>query len=146
MNVETEMLAPAAVLVLWSLIVLMWLAVTRFSGFAKNKIDISRGDARGARGQDLEGRLPPETMWKAHNFTHLMEQPTIFYPTVIILALAGATSFDTMVAWAYVVLRILHSLWQSIVNTIPVRFALFLLSTICLVALAVRAVSATLAL
>jgi len=39
--------------------------------------------------------------------------------------------------------RILHSLWQILVNTIPVRFALFLAATLALIVLAVRAVMAT---
>jgi hypothetical protein len=88
--------------------------------------------------------LPDAVNWKAHNYSHLMEQPTIFYPTVIILALTGAGMVDVVLAWAYVLLRIAHSLWQALVNRIPVRITLFQLSTICLVALAVRAVMATL--
>ena len=83
-------------------------------------------------------------MWKAHNFTHLMEQPTIFYPVVIILALAGPTIGDARLAWAYVALRVVHSIWQATINTIPVRASLFFISTFVLIALAVRAVIATL--
>jgi len=84
-------------------------------------------------------------MWKSHNFTHLMEQPTLFYAAVAILALAGAgEGLNTQLAWGYVAIRIIHSLWQATVNTIPVRFGLYLLSTICLVALAVNAIRATL--
>ena len=42
-------------------------------------------------------------------------------------------------AWAYVVLRIVHSLWQALVNVIPVRFALFALSSLVLFVLLARA-------
>ena len=48
-----------------------------------------------------------------------------------------------MLAWAYVCLRIVHSLWQAMINTIPVRFGLFMVSTICLFAMAVNALRAT---
>lgn len=138
-----QMLAPAAVLVLWSLVMLFWTAGTRFPAMAKAGGGL--GDAKpGGRGQDLEGVIPDKVNWKAHNYTHLMEQPTIFYPAVIIIAMMGASGFDTLLAWIYVAVRILHSIWQAAVNTLPVRFSLFIISTIALVILAVRAVMATL--
>ena len=141
--VQVEMLAPAAALVCWSLVVLIWVTVTRFAGMGKSGVDLSKSSP-GGRGQDLEKLLPAKTVWKAHNFTHLMEQPTIFYPTILILALVGASSADVLVAWAYVALRVVHSLWQSLVNRIPVRVLLFAVSTLCLAWLAVRALLATL--
>jgi len=140
----SHILVPAAVLVLWSLLVLLWAAVTRFAAFGRQGVKLDGPDARGKRGQDLEGMLPPEVMWKSHNFTHLMEQPTVFYPVVVILALTGAGAADVWLAWAYVGLRIAHSLWQALVNTIPVRFLLFTVSTLCLLALSVRALLAAL--
>ena len=141
---NAPILAPAAALVAWSLIVLFWMAATRFPAMFKAGLH-RRAVAPGGRGQDLEGLLPANVMWKAHNFTHLMEQPTIFYATVTILALSEAgTGTNVMLAWSYVGLRILHSLWQGLVNTVPIRLSLFLLSTGVLAALAVNAVRATL--
>ena len=70
--------------------------------------------------------MPAKANWLSHNYTHLMEQPTVFYPVVIILALLGdGSALSLNLAWAYVVSRILHSLWHGNVNTIQVRFALF---------------------
>ena len=90
-------------------------------------------------------RLPPEVTWKSHNHTHLHEQPTLFYAVVLILAVQGAhTELNVALAWAYVALRIVHSLWQALVNKVSIRFALFLLSTLCLVVLAVNALRAAL--
>ncbi|QJQ33755.1 MAPEG family protein [Sphingomonas lacunae] len=138
------MLAPAAVLVLWTLIMVGWTAVSRFSAFSQAGVSL-KGAAPGGRGQDLEGVLPPQTNWKSHNYSHLVEQPTIFYPAVIILAVAGGESqINLTLAWAYVGLRILHSLWQALINTIPVRFTLFALSTACLIGLSINAVVLTL--
>ena len=140
---QAQMLAPAAVLVAWSLVMLFWMAGTRFP--ALSKMDRGGKPAQaGIRGVDLNGRLPDKVMWKAHNYDHLMEQPTIFYPTVVILAMMGAGAVDITLAWVYVGIRIIHSLWQSLVNTVKVRINLFLLSTLTLCALAVRAVMATL--
>jgi hypothetical protein len=73
-----------------------------------------------------------------------MEQPTIFYATIMILALSGgATDLSVALAWGYTVLRVIHSIWQATVNTVSIRFMFFLLSTLCLTILAIQALIAT---
>lgn len=141
---DSSMLAPAAALVLWSMIMMLWMLVTRAP--ALRKIGDGVGSfAPGGRYQDIEQLIPAQVNWKSHNYTHLMEQPTVFYPAVIILHLAGAaTTVNLTLAWTYVGLRIMHSLWQATVNRIPVRIALFALSSFALVALAVNTFRATL--
>ena len=102
------------------------------------------GNARpGGRGQDLEGVLPDKINWKAHNYAHLMEQPTLFYAVTIIIALLGASAFDVVAAWIYVALRIVHSVWQATVNVVKIRFLLFFLSSAALMYLAYRAIALT---
>ncbi len=140
---QAQMLAPAAVLVVWTLVVLLWIIPARFGAVAKIADKSALPNKPGVRGADLEGVLPDKANWPAHNYAHLVEQPTLFYVTVVILALTGPSALDVTLAWAYVALRIVHSLWQNLVNTIPVRFGLFITSTIALVVLAVRAVMAT---
>ena len=140
---QAQMLAPAAVLVLWTLIMLTWVAASRCPAMAKTGMDLKTATP-GGRGQNLEGVLPDSVQWKSHNYTHLVEQPTLFYATVLILTIMGGGALDVLLAWAYVGIRIVHSLWQAMVNTLPVRFSLFMLSTACLLVLAVRAVMATL--
>ena len=74
-----------------------------------------------------------------------MEQPTIFYVVVAVLAIAGESSaLSLAAAWGYAGIRIVHSLWQGLVNLLPVWVTLFLLSTGCLWALAVDAARVTL--
>ncbi|MBI1403826.1 MAG: MAPEG family protein [Porphyrobacter sp.] len=139
---QAQMLAPAAVLVVWTLVVLLWIIPVRFGALAK--LDKSALPAKqGVRGVDLEGVVPDKANWVAHNHTHLHEQPTLFYATVLILAMVGPGALDVTLAWTYVALRIVHSLWQILVNSVPVRLGLFLLSSIALIALAVRALVAT---
>ena len=141
---NSPILAPAAVLVLWSLIMLFWLAVTRLPAMSKAGIDLKTAPP-GGRGIDLEPVLPAKLNWISHNYTHLMEQPTLFYAVVGILALAGAGSgLNLTLAWGYVGLRIVHSLWQALINVTSIRFLIFLLSTICLFTLSINAVRATL--
>lgn len=139
---QATMLAPAAVLVAWSLVVMFWMVVTRFTAIKKAGLNL--GAKPGGRGQDLDGVLPANVQWKSHNYTHLMEQPTIFYAAVVIIAIMGPSAADVRAAWLYVMLRIIHSLWQAMINKVPVRIALFTASTIALVFLAYRAVSLTL--
>ncbi len=141
---DTTILAPAAVLILWSLIMLFWVAATRFPAIAKSGIDMKNAPP-GGRGQNLEGVLPDNVQWKSHNYAHLMEQPTIFYATVVILALMGQSGgLNTQLAWGYVGLRIVHSIYQATINKVMVRFSIFVLSTLCLLALSIHAVMATL--
>jgi uncharacterized MAPEG superfamily protein len=137
------MLAPAAVLVLWSVVVMFWVMFTRFPAFKKAGVDLAAAPP-GGRYQDLESAMPARVNWVSHNYAHLMEQPTVFYAVVLVLAVAGDTSgLSVALAWAYCGLRVVHSLWQGLVNTIPIRFLLFLLSSLCLTILAVRAVMLT---
>lgn len=136
-------LGPAAVLILWSLIVLFWLVVTRFAAFSKVGVDLANSP-RGGRYADVESSMPAEANWVSHNYTHLMEQPTLFYAVVAVLALAGDSSeVNLIAAWAYAGLRIAHSLWQGLVNIVVVRLALFGLGTVALLVLAINAVRLT---
>jgi hypothetical protein len=136
-------LGPAAVLILWTLVVLIWLTSTRFRTFAKLGIDLRKA-TRGARYADIEENMPAPVNWVSHNYTHLMEQPTLFYAVIAVLALAGDTNpVNLAFAWGYTSLRILHSLWQGLVNSVAVRALIFLLASICLVVLAVNAVRLT---
>lgn len=140
MNHYSPLLAPVVVLVAWTLVMMVWMAIARGREF--KRLGISRSTIPpGSRGADLEGRADPRAQWKAHNYTHLLEQPTIFYAIVFVLVFMG---FDAPVniwlAWGYVILRILHSLVQSTVNIVmPWRFGLFFLSSLCLLGLTVHA-------
>lgn len=140
---QAQMLAPAAVLVGWSLVMLIWTAVTRFGAMKAAGASL-KDSPPGGRGANLEGVLPDKVNWKSHNYTHLMEQPTLFYAVSIIIAMMGAAAGDVTAAWIYVALRVVHSLWQAMVNVIAVRFGLFLLSTFALAYLAYRAIMLTL--
>lgn len=139
---QAQMLAPAAVLIAWSLVMLFWLAGSRLP--AMKKALAGSSPKPGGRGQDLEGLLEPRVNWKSHNYTHLMEQPTLFYAASLIIALLGASAAEVLAAWIYVGLRIIHSIWQATVNVVAVRFMLFLASTFALVYLAFRALALTL--
>jgi hypothetical protein len=138
MPIESPIFAPAIVLVLWSLVMLAWLALTRLPAMAK--VGIPLMTITGSRGVNLEGVVPDRVNWKSHNYAHLMEQPTLFYATVVILGVIGAgDGVNLQLAWGYVALRVAHSIVQSTWNRVAVRFTLFSLATLALLALAVNA-------
>lgn len=132
----TPILAPVVALVLWSLVMWVWLYATRLPAMQKAKIALDPAKSPG----ELTAALPPQVRWKADNYNHLMEQPTIFYATALALAVAGAgDGLNALLAWAYVALRVIHSLVQATVNVIMVRFLVFALASVVLAVMAVRA-------
>jgi hypothetical protein len=135
----SPILAPVVALVAWTLVMLVWLAIARRRAFAA--MGISWGTIpRGSRGANLDGKAPDEAQWPAHNYNHLMEQPTIFYAIALTLAMMGmGHGINLWLAWGYVALRIVHSIVQSTINIVPVRFTIFFLATICLLGLTVHA-------
>jgi hypothetical protein len=135
----SPILAPIVALVAWSLIMLLWLAVARRRAFAA--MGISWGTIpRGSRGANLDGKAPDEAQWPAHNYMHLMEQPTVFYAIALTLALMGmGGGINLYLAWGYVGLRIIHSIVQATINIVQIRFTIFALATLCLLGLTVHA-------
>ena len=134
----SPILQPVVVLVAWTLVMLVWTLATRFPAMAKAGVRLST--LVGTKGADADRALPAQAQWKAHNYNHLVEQPTLFYAICAVHALAGSgTGVNAALAWLYVVLRIAHSLWQATVNRVSVRFYLFFASSLVLGALTLSA-------
>lgn len=128
----SPLLGPIVALVAWSIVMLFWLAIAR-----RAVVSDRGGIPAGARGQDIP---PGPHNWPAHNYEHLMEQPTIFYAIVFALVFMKFDApINVWLAWGYVGLRIVHSIVQSTVNIVRMRFILFLLSTFCLIGLTTHA-------
>ena len=134
----SPLLGPVAALVAWSLVVMVWMAIARAREF--KRLGVTRSTIPdGSRGADLEGRADPRAQWKAHNYMHLMEQPTLFYAVVLSLAIIGDRDPGTLaLAWAYVGLRVVHSLVQATVNVVKYRFLVFALASAALLLLTLR--------
>jgi hypothetical protein len=135
----SPILAPVVALVAWTILVMLWMLVTRLAEF--RRLGITFGNIPdGARGVDLEGKADPSAQWKSHNYNHLMEQPTIFYAIALTLALMNfGGGINYWLAWGYVGLRIVHSLIQCTANVVRYRLAVFTLASLCLIALTVHA-------
>jgi hypothetical protein len=130
-----SVLAAAMALILWTLVVWVWMYATRLPAISKAKIP-----PQAARFPGSLDTLPDGVRQVANNYNHLMEQPTLFYATALALAASGrASAGAATLAWAYVGLRVAHSLVQATWNKIEVRFSLFFLSSLALLGLVAHA-------
>jgi hypothetical protein len=133
---HSPILAPVVVLVAWSMVMWGWMYATRIPAIVSRRMKL---DPQAPRGEQM-ATLPARVRWKADNYNHLMEQPTLFYAIALTLALAGAgDGVGLVLAWSYVGVRVVHSLVQAAWNKIEVRFALFVVSSLVLIGMIVRA-------
>lgn len=130
-----DILQPVVVLVLLTLIMQLWMYVTRIPAISASGIKLDPNEPNGAQ----MNMLPARVRWKADNYNHLLEQPIIFYAICFTLAFIGeGDGLNLQLAWCYVALRMVHSAQQALWNKIEVRFSLFVLSSIALAVIAVR--------
>lgn len=136
MQPSLELLRPVVALVAWTFVMWTWMYVTRIPAIQRSGMKL---DPNAPRGEQM-ATLPPEVRWKADNYNHLFEQPTLFYAVAVVLALVSDDpGTDATLAWTYVALRVAHSVFQATINKIEVRFALFFVSSLVLAAMTVRA-------
>lgn len=89
---------------------------------------------------ELEKQIPRHRNWPAENFNHLHEQPTVFYAVALALTFLEASDGLTVtLAWAYVGVRVVHSLIQARTNIIMQRFGAFAVSGVILFGMTVKA-------
>lgn len=131
-------LKPVVALAIWTMVMWVWMYATRIPAMRSAKTDLERLD----RDPDytIDRTIPAHVQWKAKNYNHLHEAPTVFYAVAIVLAIIGqGDGVNAYLAWAYVTLRVAHSLVQATSNIIMLRFAIFALSSLLLMALILHA-------
>ena len=115
---QSALFTPVFVLIIWTFIIFLIMAFGRVS-FMNNPQDA-------ADSKDYKSQLPAWVNRTADNYNHLFEQPVAFYAVTLSIALIN--NFDILVvqlAWAYVLIRVIHSLIQLTINIVLVRFFLF---------------------
>lgn len=132
---DPKMLAPVIALVLWTHLIWVWMYVTRLPAIRRMRMRLDPNAQRGAQ----MAELPPRVRWKADNYNHLMEHPTVFYATAIAVSLLPHGAEAGALAWTYVGLRVIHSLVQTLWNKIEVRFVFFSLSVLANIGLVIVA-------
>ena len=115
---QLALLTPVLTLIIWTFIIFLIMAFGRVS-FMNNPQDA-------ADSKDYKNQLPTWVNRTADNYNHQFEQPVAFYAVTLSIALIN--NFDILVvqlAWAYVLIRVIHSLVQLTINIVLVRFFLF---------------------
>lgn len=135
-------LGPVVALAAWTMVMWVWMYATRIP--AMNRAGIDGVNMVGSTGRslrdDLVAKGETRASWVADNYNHLHEAPTVFYAICLVLAMIGqGDNLNATIAWAYVGLRVAHSLLQVLSNRVVIRFGLFALSSLALIALVLHA-------
>src|SRR5687768_14159840 len=129
--INMDILQSVVALTAWTMVMWVWMYATRIPAMRAAKIDLA--GRTGGTGSSLDGVVPDPVQWKAHNYNHLHEAPTVFYAVAIVLAIVGqGDGLNAALGWAYVGLRVIHSLIQAISNRVMVRFFVFAVSSLVL--------------
>ena len=131
-----EIFGPFLAMMLLTAIVWAVMYVRRIGFIIENRID-SQELTIPEKGAAI---IPEEINWSAYNFRNLFELPVLFYALCLYLYVSGSVdSIYVWSAWAYVALRALHSLEHCTRNIVKRRFAVYMLSSIVLWSLFIRA-------
>jgi hypothetical protein len=83
---------------------------------------------------------PPEVANPSDNLKNLFEIPVLFYALALYLfSMNQVDALYVTVAWVFVAFRVLHSVVHCTFNLIMLRFALYLIATLAVWFMAIRA-------
>jgi hypothetical protein len=121
---------PMFALACWTLAVLLLIPLVRVRSALKREIradDFKLGES---------AAVPGYVSIPNRNYMNLLELPMLFYVVCLLLYVSGgASSLTIALAWAYVVLRLVHSAIHLSYNHVMHRLAVFTLSNVALVLL-----------
>lgn len=129
-----HILYPAVALAFWTFVVLMLIPIVRVRSGLRREIridDFKYGEA---------ASVPKYVSVPNRNYMNLLELPLLFYVVSVLLYItAGASLAAIVLAWAYVGLRMIHSVIHLTYNHVIHRLTAFALSNVALVSLWVLA-------
>jgi hypothetical protein len=131
---KLAILYPVFALAFWTSLVLLQIPLARFRAGARREIktdDFKYGES---------ASVPAYVRIPNRNYMNLLELPVLFYVVCLLsYVTGGASPVMLTIAWAYVALRVLHSLIHLSYNKVMHRLGAFALSNLLLVALWVLA-------
>jgi hypothetical protein len=127
---DFDILCPLCALAAWTFLILLLIPFVRVRSVRRR--EISPNDFKFGESQ----AVPPNVSIPNRNYMNLLELPMLFYVVCLLLYVtAGASRVAIFVAWAYVALRVVHSLIHLTYNHVLHRLAAFTLSNVALVSL-----------
>ncbi|HVT35700.1 MAG TPA: MAPEG family protein [Nevskiaceae bacterium] len=130
---QGTILEPMTALALWTLGVLTLIPVARFragrAGLVRTS-DFRFGES---------ANVPPHVSIPNRNLMNLLELPVLFYALCLALYATHLADHTALVlAWGYVVLRMMHSLIHLSYNRVVHRLSVFAVSNLVLTAMWLR--------
>ncbi|MDB2437567.1 MAPEG family protein [Hellea sp.] len=117
-DLNTSLMLPMLV---QTLIICAWTFVlggTRFVAAKSREVDL--------REVAKTRRWPGKHGIRSDSYDNQFQMPQLFYVACIALTLLGAvTPLAIKLAWAFVILRIVHMIWHNTKNVIIIRFLIF---------------------
>jgi len=111
---------PVAVLVFWTMLVLLHLGLSRMQA-------VRRKEIAPAYFRAYRGDAPERLVILERHYRNLLELPLLFYSGALIAYVTGGVDgWILAFAWAFVALRLLHSMSHLGGNRVRIRFRLFL--------------------
>lgn len=127
---SNSILLPVFALVFWTFGVLVLIPITRFNAYFRGKVaaeDFKTTESPG---------VPYTVSITNRNYMNLLELPVLFYTVCLLLHFSAQHVPGALyLAWAYVILRAVHSIVHLTYNNVVHRFAIFALSNIVLLTL-----------
>ncbi|HSZ09996.1 MAG TPA: MAPEG family protein [Steroidobacteraceae bacterium] len=125
-----DILYPLFALGAWTLLVLLLIPFVRVRSVLRREIgpnDFRFGES---------SAVPPKVSIPNRNYMNLLELPMLFYVVCVVLYVTGGASrLSVLLAWAYVGLRVVHSVIHLTYNHVLHRLFAFTLSNVALVSL-----------
>lgn len=125
-----DILYPVFALAAWTFLVLLLIPFYRIRAGRRREIrtdDFKYGES---------ATVPGYVSIPNRNYMNLLELPVLFYVVCLLVLVTSSTTLNiVMLAWAYVALRIIHSLIHLSYNNVMHRLTAFALSNFALISL-----------
>lgn len=123
MHINTLIIYPMLAMVALTFVIWLWMYYTRVMPVLKGELSI---DDYGK----ADMKYPARLHYATDNFSNLFEMPSLFYLLCTLLLITQSVTDGLLyMAWAYVGLRLLHSLIHCSVNNILYRFISYQISS-----------------
>jgi hypothetical protein len=125
---QTAIFEPFVATMMLTLVVWFYMYARRLTFIARH--DLSPRDMTPS---ELARLSPTQVANPSDNLKNLFEVPTVFYAVILYLYVTQQVeSHYLWAAWIFFGFRVLHSVVHCTCNFIPLRFALYIISTLAL--------------